>query len=312
MTTDTAATPAADPSISDIRAMLAPEAAAPPAEAKPATEKKPDSEPAAAEGTPARERGEDGKFKAADKAAEAPAEGAEPGDTPNVQKRISKLVAEARQAQRERDELKAKLATGSQPENKAQPAAAAPTGKPDPKKFSTYEEYTEALALWTVESRLAREDQTKQQAKAGETWKQRVAAATEAYPDYDEVMTGAASLPISQVMHEAIIDSELGPQLAYYLATNPDEAARIQALSPNAGAREMGKIEAKLAAAKPAEPSKPAAAAAAPAKPAAKPLPKPAAPVGGSHAPSEVDLNDPDLSMETFSREFKKRLKPNR
>ena len=51
-------------------------------------------------------------------------------------------------------------------------------------------------------------------------------------------------------MAEVIADSDIGPQLAYHLAENKDAAARIAAMSPVQAARELGKIEARLTAAK--------------------------------------------------------------
>jgi hypothetical protein len=47
-------------------------------------------------------------------------------------------------------------------------------------------------------------------------------------------------------MAETIKASDLGPDLAYWLGSNPKEAERISRLSPLLQAREIGKIEAKL------------------------------------------------------------------
>jgi hypothetical protein len=49
-------------------------------------------------------------------------------------------------------------------------------------------------------------------------------------------------------MAETIQASDIGPDIAYYLGSNPKEAARIAALkSPILQAKEIGKIEAKMA-----------------------------------------------------------------
>jgi hypothetical protein len=48
-------------------------------------------------------------------------------------------------------------------------------------------------------------------------------------------------------MAETIRSSDIGPELAYYLGTNPKDAERISRLAPLAQAKEIGKIEAKLA-----------------------------------------------------------------
>jgi hypothetical protein len=53
-------------------------------------------------------------------------------------------------------------------------------------------------------------------------------------------------------MAETIKSSDIGPDLAYWLGSNPKEADRISRLSPLLQAREIGKIEAKIT----ADPSK--------------------------------------------------------
>jgi hypothetical protein len=42
-------------------------------------------------------------------------------------------------------------------------------------------------------------------------------------------------------MAETIQSSDIGPELAYYLGTNPKEADRISRLHPLAQAKEIGK-----------------------------------------------------------------------
>jgi hypothetical protein len=48
-------------------------------------------------------------------------------------------------------------------------------------------------------------------------------------------------------MAETIQHSDIGPDLAYYLGSNPKDAERISRLSPFMQAKEIGRIEAKLA-----------------------------------------------------------------
>ena len=47
-------------------------------------------------------------------------------------------------------------------------------------------------------------------------------------------------------MAEAIRESDFGPDIAYYLGTNPSESNRIARLTPLSQAKEIGRIEAKL------------------------------------------------------------------
>ena len=48
-------------------------------------------------------------------------------------------------------------------------------------------------------------------------------------------------------MAQTIQASDIGPELAYYLGANPKEAERISRLAPFLQAKEIGKVEAKLA-----------------------------------------------------------------
>jgi hypothetical protein len=237
---------------------------------------------------------------------------AKPDTTPaGVQKRIDKAVKAQREAERRAEALEAKLAETT--ESRPAPAKAAeiappvkaPEGKPDAKNFDTYEAFNEALVDWKLAASRAADAKTDSDRKAAEAgiargaaWTKRVEAAKElpALADFDDVLAKAAKLPISEAMHLAIFESDRGPELAYHLASNPEEATRIAQLAPLAAARELGKIEASL----PSATAKPAA---------GKPLPKPPAQAGGGHAPREIDLNDENLSQAQFAREFRKRLK---
>lgn len=286
----------ADVSMSDLRALLKPDAD-PPAAAAPAAAKA--AKPAPAPEPADKERGADGKFQPAAK---------EPDDdgTPvsaNVQKRIDKAVRAQREAERERDELKAAKAgtPGSQPARQTAPPAAAP-GKPDAARFDTYEEYVEALTDWKLESRDAQRAAADRQRTNAAAWKEREAAARADHTDYEEVIAAASAMPINRAMHEAITDDAAGPKLAYYLATHEDETALIAKLGPAETNRALGRIMAGFTAR-----SEPAAAPPATSKPAAaaKPLPRPPAAVGGAHAPHTVDLETCD--MATFKREVAKR-----
>jgi hypothetical protein len=44
------------------------------------------------------------------------------------------------------------------------------------------------------------------------------------------------------------MESEIGPEIVYYMGQNPMEAVRISALSPASAAREIGKLETKISA----------------------------------------------------------------
>jgi hypothetical protein len=86
---------------------------------------------------------------------------------------------------------------------------------------------------------------------AYEAYQARAEITARKYPDFAEV-AGNPSLPITPAMAEAIMDSDHGPEVAYHLGKNPNEAARIARLNPVSQARELGRIEAIVSSARPA------------------------------------------------------------
>ena len=70
-------------------------------------------------------------------------------------------------------------------------------------------------------------------------------------PDFHEVAESPDVIVSVPVAH-ALMLSDNGPALQYYLGSNPDDAKRIMALAPPLQLVELGRIEAKLAAPPPA------------------------------------------------------------
>ena len=112
--------------------------------------------------------------------------------------------------------------------------------------FTDPEEYAQALALQKAQELVAQRDAAKQQAEIMEAYADSEEKVRDKYDDYDQVARNP-NVPITEVMAEAIYASEVGPEVAYYLGTNIKEAARISRLTPFLQAKEIGKIEAKLA-----------------------------------------------------------------
>ncbi len=218
-------------------------------------------------------------------------EGQEPEKKPvprGVQKRLDELTRQARDYQRLAEKAIEAISRGASPQEMTQ----APSGPPSRDQFASYEEYLEAKAEYQVRQEVSRHvkqlTQQQQQAqaqaeaqRAQAEFEKRAAKAAEKYDDFQEVVSDP-DLPITPVMADLIRDSELGPEVAYYLGKNPAEAERISRLSEAAQARAIGKLEATLEATK----AKPSAA------------PKPIAPVGGSKSSAP---NDPSrMNMEQY------------
>ena len=126
------------------------------------------------------------------------------------------------------------------PEPQAQTPATLPDRDVDP------DAYAEALAARKAEELLVQREAERQQRELLMAYKEREEVAFEKYDDFEQVVYNKA-LPITNVMAETIQASELGPDVAYYLGSNPREAERISRLSPYLQAKEIGKIEVKLA-----------------------------------------------------------------
>ena len=114
-------------------------------------------------------------------------------------------------------------------------------------QFESPEAYAEALAEQKAHQILTEREQRYREMELREAYAEREEAARDKYDDFEQVARNP-NLPITVPMAEAILASEIGPEVAYHLGTNPDEAKRISRLSPFLQAKEIGRIEAKLAA----------------------------------------------------------------
>jgi hypothetical protein len=131
----------------------------------------------------------------------------------------------------------------AQKQAETQVLRAAPTASAD--QFESPEAYADAVAYQKAEELIAKREAAKQQSQILESYQEREESARDKYDDFDQVAYNP-KLPITNVMAETIQSSDSGPELAYYLGTNPKDAERISRMTPLAQAKEIGKIEAKL------------------------------------------------------------------
>ncbi len=168
-----------------------------------------------------------------------------------VGKRIDELTREKYDAQRERDYWREQaIRNQRQPEQRQEQASQQHEASDKP----TMEQhgfdvaaYTEALYEWHKQQ----DAKSAQKAKEAESEQERakrylesVQAFAETHPDFYEVFHGG--LPVSESMAQAITETDNPAAIAYYLGQNPEEAARIAAMSPTGASRAIGRIEAKL------------------------------------------------------------------
>jgi hypothetical protein len=117
----------------------------------------------------------------------------------------------------------------------------APSELPPPDQFDSVETYAKAYA----EQMLREREVQKQRSEYIEAYHDREEDARGKYDDFEQVAYNP-NLRITTVMAETIQTSDVGPDVAYYLGSNPKEADRISRLSPILQAKEIGKIEATL------------------------------------------------------------------
>lgn len=179
------------------------------------------------------------------------------------------------------DKLSTDLSKALEAIEKLTSKPAEPTADPRPTrdKFETPDAYDEALVSWsarqatelatreaeakhledqnTKEAERVQQEQAAEQTRVAAEWTARREKAVEKYSDYAEVAE-SDDLQISIPMSFAILNAgDLGPDLAYHLGKNPEEAARIAGYTisdgkggqmPNAPMQvfELGKLAAGL------------------------------------------------------------------
>ena len=125
-------------------------------------------------------------------------------------------------------------------------AAPVVAADPRPEQFDSTESYADALAMKKAEQLLYERDVQRQQTEVLGAYHDREEEARNKYDDFEQVAYNP-SLKITTVIAQTIQSSDIGPDVAYYLGANPKEADRISRLAPYVQAKEIGRIEAKLA-----------------------------------------------------------------
>lgn len=179
---------------------------------------------------------------------------------PKLERRFSEITKqreaareEARREREARESLEARL---RELESKVSPPAKAEADElgeePKPEQFSDMYEYAKALAEYTADKKLMERDKQEVARKAAaeqeqkfKAWADRVNAAKSEMPDFDD-MVQSSDVRVSDPVRDAIIESEHGPRILYYLAENSEMAKKLGEMSVVSAVREIGKIEARF------------------------------------------------------------------
>jgi hypothetical protein len=179
-----------------------------------------------------------------------------------AQERIDEITRLRREAERETEYWKnLALKKEQAPVKVEKPAEQAPFLPQRPVKFQyeTEEAYEDALLEWNnqraaIQAKTEHERIQKEQAqrKAEEDWKRfdrKGDALRAVYEDYDEIIKSPVFTPAMQMV---ILESDNGPELAYFLGRpeNRDTADRLLNLSVERQIYELGKLETSLLIAK--------------------------------------------------------------
>lgn len=168
--------------------------------------------------------------------------------------KITKQREEARaEAQREREARESLEAKVRELESRNQPQKVEAAEEPRPEQFTDMYEYAKALTDYKVDQRLSEEKQKEALAKVEaqrqqviNTWAKRVESAKAEMPDF-EAMVGSADVVVSNEVRDAIFESDVGPQVLYHLAENPEIAEKLQGMTVTSALRTIGRLEAQFA-----------------------------------------------------------------
>lgn len=209
----------------------------------------------------------------------------------DVARAETKVERDKREAlERQVNELQAKL---NPPKDDGKPNQA------DPKYKDNWTIYVEDLADWKTKQALAERDQKEVEArnkseadKVMKHWQERQNSFKAETEDYDESIA-SSSVVVSNEIRDAIIESDLGPQILYHLAKNPDVAEKVTSMSNRGALRELGKLEAKLenASKKDNEPKEESAKAESKRDIVPSKAPAPITPLKGANNPHEVPID---------------------
>ncbi len=188
----------------------------------------------------------------------------------SVQERINELTKARREAERNSRELAERLAAleeSSRERLTGKPesvnATSSESQQPKPENFEFGEldsRYIAAMVDFQTKKNIAAFEEklkSERQTEAAERKAQEVRAKADdfmakglaKFNDFDEVVLDGASdgrWQLAPETGELVLYSEFGPEIAYHLATNTEEAIRISGMSPLQQAAQIGRLEASF------------------------------------------------------------------
>ncbi len=138
-----------------------------------------------------------------------------------------------------------------------------PPPRPDRVDFETEEDYEDQLFNWRDSQKsTAKEPQTPtepvqnagnqqyqpspEQQETIDSWVDSCDDAAEKYEDFESVVMNNQQLPISPIMRDALMESDVGTEVAYYLGKNISTAGRIAKMSIVGQINEINELSKKF------------------------------------------------------------------
>ena len=225
----------------------------------------------------------------------------------NPTEAVKSAIAKQREAERRADAAEARIQQMAAPPPPEEPPRQPDwerfkslPGVPTVDQFTSYEDYSMAMATFIADVRYQQRDEEKsalqeahrqREAKSVEMaqWHKKLEEARAVDPHFDDDLN--LETPMSLPMQHLTMNSPHSAAILKWLSANPQESQRISTLHPAETYREMGKIEARLEAA----PARASARVVSNAKPPIRPL-------GTSpHVADEFAITD-DLSFDEHFR----------
>lgn len=184
------------------------------------------------------------------------------------QRRIDELTKNWREEQRRNDALlqalmqqrpQAAPTPAPEPQQPTKPPTLEEHGYDEAKYQAALIEYVNKQAESVFERRMAEAEKARKEQARIETFASRQAEFAKSTPDFADKVLRDPTLPITEAMRDLIIDADNGPELAYWLAQNRDQAEKIASLPERLQTFELGRVanllEAKKAAPAAAKPA---------------------------------------------------------
>jgi hypothetical protein len=158
-----------------------------------------------------------------------------------IERRFKKYQAQISEKERELEYWKQQAMKGTPVQEQI-----VQTGKPVLADYSNIEQFMEARAIFDRQEIMRDIERTTSVKKVANGYLDKVEQFKKTVPDFQEALAAASDEVVQQDTIEFVQTSDVGPQIAYHLAKNPEELDRLNSLSPIRRIAELGKLEDRL------------------------------------------------------------------